>query len=436
MFDHLGIQELTQWVGALASLDPEATDAERIDRLRAMEEAKNALAAAQAREAAALDASIRAARADAGVRANKQGAGIAAQIGLARRESPHQGTIHLGLAKVLCAEMPHTLHAMSVGILSEWRATILARETACLTLEDRRSVDRIVAGDLDRLEKMGHRELTTAVTRLAHKLDAEAVTRRARKAHTERTVTIRPAPDTMAWVTALLPVAQGVAVYAALTREADSVRSQGDPRCRGQVMADTLVERVTGRPAAAPVPVQVSLVMTDRTLLAGDQEPAELLGYGTIPADLARDLVIEAADALGAWLRRVYTAPDTGRLVAMDSRATSFPTGLGRLIHLRDHDTCRTPWCDAPVRHLDHVVARAEGGETSGPNGQGLCEGCNYAKEALGWRARPRPGPRHTVEVTTPTGHSYRSTAPPLPGTRDPAMTRAEIHFAEIVLAA
>ncbi|HEY8296309.1 MAG TPA: hypothetical protein VIG41_13280, partial [Micrococcaceae bacterium] len=29
----------------------------------------------------------------------------------------------------------------------------------------------------------------------------------------------------------------------------------------------------------------------------------------------------------------------------------------------------------------------------------------------------PRPGPRHTVETRTPTGHTYRSTAPPLPGT-------------------
>ena len=34
-------------------------------------------------------------------------------------------------------------------------------------------------------------------------------------------------------------------------------------------MADTLVERVTGRPAAEPVPVTVNLVLTDRSLLAG-----------------------------------------------------------------------------------------------------------------------------------------------------------------------
>ena len=50
----------------------------------------------------------------------------------------------------------------------------------------------------------------------------------------------------MTYVTALLPVAQGVGVYAALRRAADTTF---DDRSRGQVMADTLVERVTGRPA-------------------------------------------------------------------------------------------------------------------------------------------------------------------------------------------
>jgi hypothetical protein len=63
-------------------------------------------------------------------------------------------------------------------------------------------------------------------------------------------------------------------------------------------------------------------------------------------------------------------------------------------------------------------VAHADGGRTRHDNGQGLCEACNLAKQAPGWTARPRPGPRHTVETRTPTGHTYPSTAPPMPGTR------------------
>ncbi|MDQ1623396.1 MAG: hypothetical protein QOH19_1814, partial [Actinomycetota bacterium] len=53
-------------------------------------------------------------------------------------------------------------------------------------------------------------------------------------------------------------------------------------------------------------------------------------------------------------------------------------------------------------------------------NGAGLCEACNHTKETPGWAARPVTGPRHTLHLTTPTGHSYHSTAPPLPGTISP----------------
>ncbi|MGO4230649.1 HNH endonuclease, partial [Arthrobacter sp. YAF34] len=85
----------------------------------------------------------------------------------------------------------------------------------------------------------------------------------------------------------------------------------------------------------------------------------------------------------------------------------------------RDH-TCRTPYCDAPIRHLDHIVPHHAGGQTTSTNGAGLCEACNHTKETPGWNARPRPGPRHTLELTTPTGHTHHSTAPPLPGTALP----------------
>ena len=124
--------------------------------------------------------------------------------------------------------------------------------------------------------------------------------------------------------------------------------------------------------------------------------------------------VVSEADRV--WLRRLYTAPATGELIAMDSKSRFVPASLARMITARDQ-TCRTPWCSAPIRHQDHIRRHADGGATSVANLQGLCEECNQAKEAPGWTARAVPGKaRHTVEITTPTGHRYRSTAPPLPG--------------------
>ncbi len=407
--------DLVAWRESLPGLDTEVSDAERIDQLRALEELKAAASAAQSRVTAMFDDSQRQAQTDAGIPARRQGEGIASQVALARRESPVRGAQHLGLARILTTEMPHTLSAMTAGWLSEWRATLLARETACLSLEDRRTIDATLCAHPATLDGLSDKALVAEARRLAYRLDPESVVRRARRAETERSVTIRPAPDTMTYVTGLLPVAQGVAVHAALAREADSRRAAGDERTRGQIMADTLVQRVTGQTTATAVPVEVRLVMTDRTLLAGDAEPAHLEGYGTLPAQCARDLTTTAINHARAWIRRLHLDPATGRLIAMDSHARTAPQGLASFVATRDQ-LCRTPWCGAPIRHRDHVVPHDAGGATDEPNLQGLCERCNHAKQAMGWRARPRPGPRHTVEVTTPTGHRYTGAAPEPPG--------------------
>ncbi len=401
---------LRAWAVVLREVERHASDAERIDQIRALEELKCAAEARQAVLAADFDASRREAAARRGVPAERQGRGVAEQIALARRESPHRGSQHLGLAKVLSTELPFTMAAFSAGRITEWRATLIARETACLELGHRREIDAALAADADRLEAMGERELVGEARRLAYALDPEAFVARRRRAERERRVTLRPAPDVMSQVSALLPVAQGVSVHAALSVEADRLVAQGDPRSRNQIMADTLVGRVTGQDKAEAVPVHVNLLVDDTALLGASEAAAHLDGHGPVPAELARALVLASPEAATS-LRRIYVAPETGSLVAMESRARLFPAVLGGFIRLRDR-TCRTPWCDAPIRHLDHPHDVARGGRTSAFNGQGLCERCNHAKQAIGWSARSRPGPRHQIELTTPTGHRYRSLAP------------------------
>jgi len=144
----------------------------------------------------------------------------------------------------------------------------------------------------------------------------------------------------------------------------------------------------------------------------------------------------EADGGDAAGVVPMMATPATGRLVAMDSRAWAFTDGIARLIRLRDR-VCRTPWCDAPVRHVYHVQAHQDGGPTNETNGQGLCESCNHAKQAAGWHSRIRPGRRHEMETTTPTGHTYRSrapatwpAAPPLATTGSTSLFGALLRFA------
>lgn len=412
------VPELTELLERLAGPSGARTDGERIDLISALERCKGAIAAAQVRLTVAFDASQRAAQAAGGMPAAKQGKGVAHQVALARHESPHKGGRFLGLAKTLVADMPHTLRALAGGEVSEWRATILVRETVVLSAEHRADVDAALAGRLGRLGDAG---VAREARKLAYRLDPHSAIKRTQRAHSQRRVSIRPAPDTMAFVTGLLPVAQGVAVPPALSRHADTLRATGDTRTRGQIMADTLVERVTGQATASAVPVEIQLVMTDRALLGGDEAPARVVGHGPVPASLARSLVGATgtvAEQAKAWVRRLYTSPTTGELVAMDSRRRDFTGVLRQFLVVRD-EVCRMPWCDAPIRHGDHVRRAADGGHTSADNGQGLCEACNQAKEAPGWRGRvSRAGPRHTVTIETPTGRVYTSAAPDPPGFR------------------
>ena len=435
-----------------------ADSAGLIEQIRGLENLKSAISAVHARAAVAFDLAQRREQEAAGVPASDRGQGVGAQVALARRESPNRGSRLLGLAKALVMEMPRTLAALETGQLNEWRATLLVKETACLSVEDRSAVDEELAADTGTFDGAGDKVIVAAAKAAAYRRDPRSVVGRASRAAAERTVSLRPAPDAMTYLTALLPVAQGVAVYAALSRAADSARSSGDPksagsvgvvRNRGQVMADTLVERVTGAPGGVSG-INLDLVMTDRTLFQGDSEPARLQGYGIVPAEWARTLVNEEQTGqeqtttpdteFTVWLRRLYTAPGTGELLSMDSKARLFPGRMRRFIETRD-DICRTPYCDAPIRHIDHIVPWHSGGTTTLNNGAGLCEACNHTKENPGWTARTTSGTGpsgvtnagiglsgstdstntrevHTIEVCTPTGHSYRSRPPPLPGHR------------------
>ena len=124
--------ELVDVLGRLARVEAAPSDAERIDQLALLESVKAAAAGAQARVTVAFAESRRAEQAASGVPARRCGTGIAAEVALARRESPARGSRHLGLAEAMVHEMPHTMAHLSAGRVSEWRATILCRETACL----------------------------------------------------------------------------------------------------------------------------------------------------------------------------------------------------------------------------------------------------------------------------------------------------------------
>ncbi|MCD2192140.1 hypothetical protein LQ327_01870 [Actinomycetospora endophytica] len=119
----------------------------------------------------------------------------------------------------------------------------------------------------------------------------------------------------------------------------------------------------------------------------------------------------------GLWWRRLFAHPVHGTLVGCDQGRQRFEGVIARLIDLRDGGRCRDPYCDAPIRHRDHIRPRRADGPTSLANGRGVCARGNYVKEMPGWQTDVihdgRGEQPHTVRTTTPTGHTYTSRAGP-----------------------
>lgn len=152
-------------------------------------------------------------------------------------------------------------------------------------------------------------------------------------------------------------------------------------------------------------------------LIGADDLPCELVGYGAIPADLAREI---AADAV--W-KRLVTDPHSGALLDHGRAVHRPPAALSDFVRARDV-YCRFPTCRrcALDVELDHAVAFAAGGHTAACNLHGSCATHHHLKhEAPGWTVCQ--GPDGTVTWTTPTGHGYTSEPfdhRPDPGRPDP----------------
>jgi hypothetical protein len=274
--------ELTDAVASDSTTDDVAAYAARIDQVALLERIQAAAAATQAAlmvgfARSQVEAQQRALLADP----RKVGRGITDQLTLACRVSPSEGSRRFGVARALHFELPATAGLLRDGGISAYVAGLVTSETRHLDPDRRRAVDGRLAGEL---ADCAPRKAAMLARKYAYETDPEGYVRRGRTARADRRVGLRPAPDTMAILSGFLPVEQGVACLAALRAHTDSVKNTGDARSRDQIMADTLVERVTGQAAATDVQAEVAIVVpVDALVDPGTGQTAELLGHGPIP---------------------------------------------------------------------------------------------------------------------------------------------------------
>ena len=193
-------------------------------------------------------------------------------------------------------------------------------------------------------------------------------------------------------------------------------RAPGDGRSRDQVMADTLVERLTGQARAQDVNVEVGIVLPLDALL-DPEGPAtgDLVGHGPLPGGIVTDLLRSTA---GKRRWRLFTHPAHGTLVGGDPQKRLFDGFLAKLIDLRDGGRCRDPFCDAPIRHHDHSRQHRAGGPTSGKGSTPIgVAGCARGGTSSGRRPAGPSRPSTTGSATSRT----RCGPPPRPDTPTPA---------------
>ena len=184
----------------------------------------------------------------------------------------------------------------------------------------------------------------------------------------------------------------------------------------GSVVTDRSVGSVGGShaggadPERVPMPVPVNpgkpliqVTIPYDALTGRTDEPGHLVGYGPLPADLARRI---AADAV--W-KRLVTDPLSGAL--LDHGRTTYrpPAALAEFVRARDL-TCRHPTCRRPAAasELDHAIAWSDGGDTAAHNLYSSCGRHHHLKHDVpGWRVTLHPDA--TITWTTPTGHRYAS---------------------------
>ena len=187
----------------------------------------------------------------------------------------------------------------------------------------------------------------------------------------------------------------------------DAYRSDALVVWANNALADPKAPRRQGRRH------QVQFVTDLPSLLGLADNPAELPGFGPIPAALVRDRATEAD-----W-RRLIVDPVTGHLLDYGSVTYRPPAELKDYLIARDR-RCRFPGCNtrATVCDIDHNIP-APRGDTSAKNCCCLCHRHHQLKTFGGWTVQLKPdgsclwtspgGRRIRVRPTTPTRLKSRS---------------------------
>ena len=341
------------------------------------------------------------------------GRGLAAEVALARPgDAPMRGNTHSAWRGRSSTRCRNTLAALQCGALSEMAGHPDRPGIGVPGVEHRGQWDADLCADISKLAGWGNARVEAEAKRIAARLDAAAVVARSAKAAEDRCVTIRPAPDTMTYVTVLLPV--GRRALRSTPRSPGgrhhvrrSLARPGDGRHRG---------RAGHRQAAdQPVPVALNLVMAIPPSSAGrcaglaGELPARSWRVGLRADQRRRGRRIRQGRSATAVPASGQRATGRHGIAVADLPERVWPRSSACATRPAAPRTAmpRSGIATTPCRNARAGHQRAERSR--------YLRACNYTKEARGGSS-PLTTPPASTGGPPPDRAVYRSTAPPLPG--------------------
>jgi hypothetical protein len=361
------------------------------------------------------------------------------EIAAALRISPNTAQHRIDTANLLVHHLPETTRALAEGAISTAHANVIARESAPLIYggAEKSVIAKIEAKALASAEFSTPNQIAVAIRKAVALASPQELEERFNSAREERKVICYPERDGMSTISALLTAPDARLIMRSLERRISEVKDLS--KSADQRRADAFVQLLTrdevernsagagnagagnagagnagagnagagnagaGNAGAGNAgagknsqsatsfstqktlpkksAMTINVIVDLPTLLGLADNPAELSGYGAIPASLARELATS-----NQW-RRFITDPISGELLECGRERYQPPDFLVDFISARDK-TCRFPGCrrSAELSDIDHAIPWDEGGETNPENLGALCRRHHRLKTHGGWK--------------------------------------------------
>ena len=316
---------------------------------------------------------------------------VCAEVSASLRISSGAAQHRITVARDLHYKLPQTRQLLSQGICSYAQAHAVAQECEHLSIADARVVE---SQALSRVATQNPGQTRRSVRRAIARICPPEPAVELEREFARREVSMHSDGGVMATITATLPAPDAIAVWNALTGCANRDVHESDTRTKAHRRADALTAWAHRELESPDFPrmqgkkrLETQVVIGFDTLMGLDDEPGELVGFGPIPAVLARQLASESS----AW-RRLITDSVTGYLLDYGTNTYTPPALLREYVIARDR-TCQFPGCSQPGWRcdLDHSVpftGHETGGSTSAANLVTLCRRHHQLKTHHRWRYR------------------------------------------------